>query len=458
MKVTAIFDIGKTNKKFFLFDEDYQQVYKAYRRFEGVEDEDGYPSDNLKAIQNWMKELFDEILASKKYKVRAINFSTYGASLVHLGKEGKPLTPFYNYTKPMPPEIMRDFYGKYGDQAIIAMETGSPASGMLNSGFQLYWLKYSKPEIFNQIRYSLHFPQYLSYLFTGIPVSDYTSIGCHTSLWNYEEADYHDWVYEEEIDKILPPIVPTETSINMEYGGKHIRIGIGIHDSSASLLPYLKCDPHPFLLISTGTWSISLNPYSTELLDREALANDCLNYMRIDGKPVKASRLFLGNEYKVQVDKLLRHFKLDYGYHKKVRFDEKLYYQQRENYRHRFHFESIDLRSDQPPQTEIESFENFEQAFHQLMLELMELQVESAWRAIGETPIQKLYIDGGFTDNDMYVKLLSYHFNNYKLRTTQSPLGSALGAAMVISNQKVDPKFLKKHYGLKKHVPLILDV
>lgn len=457
MKVTAIFDIGKTNKKFFLFDENYQQVYKAYSRFDEIEDDDGDPADDLFSIQTWMKELFSQILRSEKYKIRAINFSTYGASFVHIGKDGKPLTPLYNYIKPMPPEIMEDFYAKYGDPMKIAKETGSPPSGMLNSGFQLYWLKYAKPEIFRKIRYSLHLPQYLSYLFTGIPVSDYTSIGCHTSLWNYEEGDYHDWVYEEGIDKILPPIVPTETSLNTEYEGRKMKIGVGIHDSSAALLPYLRCDPRPFLLISTGTWSITLNPYSTEILDRQDLEKDCLNYMRVDGYPVKASRLFLGNEYKLQVEKLLSHFGLDYGYHRKVTFDEKLYYQLRQDYRHRFHFESIQQPREQPERTEIEFFRNFEHAFHQLMLELMELQTEAVQRAIGETPIQKIYIDGGFTDNDMYVKLLSYHFKNYKLRTTQAPLGSALGAAMVIARQKVSPKFLKKHYGLKKHAPLILD-
>ena len=59
MKVTAIFDIGKTNKKFFLFDEDYQQIYKAYNRFPEIQDEDGYPTENLPAIQSWMKDLFN---------------------------------------------------------------------------------------------------------------------------------------------------------------------------------------------------------------------------------------------------------------------------------------------------------------------------------------------------------------------------------------------------------------
>ena len=114
---------------------------------------------------------------------------------------------------------------------------------------QLYWLKNTKPEVFKKIRYSLHLPQYLSFVFTGIPLSEYTSIGCHTSLWDFEKRDYHDWVYAEKLDQILPPIVSTETSINMNYNGKRIKIGVGIHDSSAALLPYVRSLKKQFILI-----------------------------------------------------------------------------------------------------------------------------------------------------------------------------------------------------------------
>ena len=37
-KVTAVFDIGKTNKKFFLFDKDFKEVYKEYTSFKEIED------------------------------------------------------------------------------------------------------------------------------------------------------------------------------------------------------------------------------------------------------------------------------------------------------------------------------------------------------------------------------------------------------------------------------------
>ena len=48
-KVTAVFDIGKTNKKIFLFNEDFQQVHKEYIHFDEIIDEDGFPTENLPA-------------------------------------------------------------------------------------------------------------------------------------------------------------------------------------------------------------------------------------------------------------------------------------------------------------------------------------------------------------------------------------------------------------------------
>jgi glycerol kinase len=64
-------------------------------------------------------------------------------------------------------------------------------------------------------------------------------------------------------------------------------------------------------------------------------------------------------------------------------------------------------------------------------------------------------VDGGFSDNEVYIQLLSQYLSNMKLSTTDSSLGSALGAAIVISDITLEPKFLKKNYACKKHISLI---
>ena len=114
-KVTAVFDIGKTNKKFFLFDSKYREVSKEYIQFDEIVDEDGFPTEDLQALQKWIESLFTAVLTSDKYIVEAVNFSTYGASFVHLDKHGKVLTPLYNYLKPLPQEIIDEFDQTYGD-------------------------------------------------------------------------------------------------------------------------------------------------------------------------------------------------------------------------------------------------------------------------------------------------------------------------------------------------------
>ncbi len=457
VKVNAVFDIGKTNKKFFLFDDDYNEVHRQYVNLPLTADEDGFETEDLEALRKWMKDTFDTILESPEFDVKTLNFSSYGASLVHLDYKGKPLTPLYNYTKDMPEDVMNRFYKNYGDALTIAAKTASPPSGMLNSGLQLYWIKQTKPEVFAKIKYSLHLPQYLSYLFTGIPVSEYTSIGCHTSLWDYDADDYHEWVHAEGLDKILPPIVPTSASINTTYKDKKIKIGVGIHDSSSALLPYILSKKKPFLLLSTGTWSIALNPYNSESLTNQDIENNSLNYLRIDGKRVKASRFFMGNEYRLQVEKLTEYYKKEYGYHREVQFDQDMYLKLMEKPAMYFKFEGISLQR-LPQETELEPFDTFEEAYHQLMIELMELQIDTINNAIGNSAIKTIYIDGGFTDNDVFMKLMSHHFSSFKVLSTQSPLGSALGAAMVISDKQVTSKFLKENYRMKKLVPLFFDV
>ncbi|GLR18979.1 FGGY-family carbohydrate kinase [Portibacter lacus] len=448
-KVTAIFDIGKTNKKFFLFDQRYQEVYRDYITFPEIVDEDGHPTDNLAAITEWIKSMFEQIKDSQKFDIKAINFSTYGASLVHLDRNGEPIAPLYNYTKEFPEDLKEQFFAKYGPEEKFELETASPYSGFLNSGLQLYWLKYTKPEVFQKIKFSLHLPQYISYLFTDIPLSDYTSLGCHTGLWDFSKKDYHRWVYEEEIDRLLPPLVTADTSLNTNYFGRQFKIGVGIHDSSSAMLPYIMSQKSKFTLLSTGTWSVALTPGNDEPFSKADLAVDSLNYMRIDGKPVRASRLFLGNEYKVQVQKLSAYFNKEYGYHRDVKFDDALYDQLTKKNKRQFHFESIPNFST-IESTNYQSMVSFEEGFHQLMIELMEHQLIALSAAIGSKEIKKLFVDGGFADNDIFINLLSMHYPELKIRTTKSPLGSALGAAMVISDKEIPGKFLKKHYKLKK--------
>lgn len=456
--MTAIFDIGKTNKKFFLFDEQHREVHRAYTRLDEIQDEDGFPCEDLEQLCAWMKNTFREAQEKPGVHITRLNFSTYGASFVHLDASGQPVAPLYNYLKPYPEDLREAFFEKYGPADQWSAETASPVMGMLNSGLQLFWLKYRRPKTFSRIHRSLHFPQYCASLFTGEFRSEYTSIGCHTGMWHFEKNDYHPWIYAEKIDRLLPPIQDAVSVTAVEIGDTTVQVGTGIHDSSAALLPYIAANTEPFLLISTGTWSITLNPFSQDALQVDDLERDCLNYLRVDGLPVRAARLFLGNEYKIWATRLAQYFKQAYEKHRYVQPDPEIFQQLKRLRQPVFRWESLAKGLPDSPgsATDLSIFTSYEEAYHQLIRELVDRQVEAIELALGSTRVRKIYIDGGFIDNALFIQLLAGSLPGVELITTNSPLGSALGAALAVHHQVVSPDFLSENFSLQTQVALQL--
>ena len=103
--VIAIYDIGKTNKKIILFNEDFKIVSEIEEKFAEIHDDDGFECDDIEHIERWIKESLTGLVHSDKYELKAVNFTTYGATLVYLDENGKRLTPVYNYLKPIDEKI-----------------------------------------------------------------------------------------------------------------------------------------------------------------------------------------------------------------------------------------------------------------------------------------------------------------------------------------------------------------
>lgn len=412
MNVIAVFDVGKTNKKLFLFDEQYRIVMEQSVPLPSVKDEDGDECEDLTALTEWVRVSVARLTARGDIRLRAVNFSAYGASLVHIGMDGKPVAPLYNYLKPYPEALKRRFYATYGGEIALSMATSSPVLGSLNSGMQLYRIKHERPELFDRIRYSLHLPQYLSYLLTGMAVSEITSIGCHTNLWNFQRRNYHEWVYREGVIEKLAPIVPSWSV--METGG--LMAGVGVHDSSAALIPYLQRFREPWLLISTGTWCISLNPFNDSPLTAGELQQDCLCYISYEGLPMKASRLFAGYEHERQVQRLAAHFHCAPAAAATVRFDP----------------DCIAALRERGANGDLADFERFEEAYHRLVLDIVDQQVRSTSLVLHDTDVRRIFVDGGFGKNEVYMHLLSRAFPDLKVYASTVPQATALGAALAI--------------------------
>jgi len=410
--VIAIFDVGKTNKKILLFDEHYKIVHEENVQLKETKDEDGFTCEDIGALTAWIKSVFDKITKDERFDVNAVNFSGHGASFVYLDADNNVCAPLYNYLNPYPQKLQKQFYKKYGGENFFSKQTASPVLGNLNSGMQLYLLKYEKPEIFKKIKTALHLPQYLSYVLTDKISADITSIGCHTNLWNFAENEYHDWIKEEDLENIFAPLFPCDTTTTFEFNNKKIIAGYGLHDSSAALIPYLHSFQEPFVLISTGTWCISLNPFNNSPLTEYELNNDCLCYLSYDGKPVKASRLFAGYEHEKKTKLLSAKFKKPIDYFTTISYDEKFF-----------------------GKKSAAGFSNYEEAYHHLISEIILQQVKSTNLVLSNTHVKKIFVDGGFSKNEIYMQLLANAYPDIEIYATSVSQATALGAALVIHNK-----------------------
>jgi sugar (pentulose or hexulose) kinase len=452
--VIAIFDIGKTNKKLFLFTESYEIAFEKAAHFEETVDEDGDPCEDIQSLKLFIHEGLRSVLDSKDFKIRAINCTSYGASFVYLDEEGNNIGPLYNYLKPYPPDLQKQFYDAYGGEKLFSFQTASPVLGNLNSGMQLYRLKYQKPDFFNRIKYALHLPQYLSYLLSGKTFSEITSIGCHTNLWHFQNNDYHHWVKREGIAEKFPPIVPSDMVILPAGSGYSHSIGIGLHDSSAALIPYLVSFNDPFVLISTGTWAISLNPFNQTPLTKEELECDCLCYMQYMGTPVKASRLFAGHDHDVHIERIASHFNQSKERYYHIDFDQDIL-SRIDTTRQQADIRSI-ISSLRFATRELSDFSSDVEAYHQLLFDLVVQQYASTQLIIRGTSVKRIFVDGGFGNNPVYMNLLAAFFPHMQVFASSIPQATAIGTALAIHEAWNAEPFPANIIELKRFAPKVV--
>jgi sugar (pentulose or hexulose) kinase len=406
--VIAVFDIGKTNKKVFLWSTTFEIVFEKQQTFDEIVDEDGFACEDLAALQQWIVSTFSELCQMPEFELIGLNFSAYGASFVYVNGAGDPVAPLYNYLKPVSTPFP---YMDFGGENEFARKTASPILGNLNSGLQVYESTF-RP-FWSEVFKALHFPNYLASLFTGRLVSEITSIGCHTALWDFDAGQYHPWV-----SKIEDKLAPISTESSLEIDGIHY--GLGLHDSSAALVPYLRCISEDFVLLSTGTWCIAMHPFNESPLHADELANDVLCYLQPNGKPVKASRLFGGHFHVEQVARMEKHFG---GSFKDLKFSNRVFSLFGAN---SSIFESAFASRD------LNDFPDLASAYDQFMVDLVGQQIFSLNLLLQDAPVKQLLVDGGFSKNEWYMRLLARAFPELEVYAAEVAQASALGAALMV--------------------------
>ena len=232
--------------------------------------------------------------------IDAISVTTHGACAALLDQRGDLAAPILDYEFAGPDE----FAQQYDAIRPPFSETGSPRlAGGLNIGAQLHWQFKTDPCLKDRTHQIVTYPQFWGAKLTGVTAMDISSLGCHTDLWNPYEGRFSTLVSTLGIaDKLAPvrkpfDIMGTVLPSIAERTGLPLDTPVycGIHDSNASLLPYVIEEVAPFSVISTGTWvvvmsvggkSVQLDPNLDTLMNVTAL-----------GDPAPSARFMGGREH-----------------------------------------------------------------------------------------------------------------------------------------------------------------
>lgn len=88
MDVIAIFDVGRSSKRFLLYDYGLNIVHQEEKLFAEIHDGKGIPCDNVTAITEWMKARLNDVIRTGDYEIRGLNFTGAAACLIHLDEAG----------------------------------------------------------------------------------------------------------------------------------------------------------------------------------------------------------------------------------------------------------------------------------------------------------------------------------------------------------------------------------
>lgn len=294
--VTAVLDVGKTNKKVLLYDREFNLVDDRRINLDAEPGDDGIEYEQTGPLFDWVCSSLNDL--SRDFSICSLSITTHGATLAVLDGDGRLVHPVLSYLSPAGERVENEFNERFGPPEEIHAETCTPPFGFANAAKQLFFLKKFFPNDWEKAETLLFFPQYLGFLFTGQTAADPTYLGCHTYLWLPEKNGPSTIARELGADRMLPTRIASPWEklgvISPEIAercglGKNVPVTIGIHDSNASLLPYLAKDFGSFTLNSTGTWCVAMTPSSGFDFEEDELGTKTFYNLSAFGQPVKTS-------------------------------------------------------------------------------------------------------------------------------------------------------------------------
>ena len=448
----AVLDIGKTNKKVALYDDEMRPLAVRRRRIDTIS-RDGLDIEDVETAEGWFLDQLREL--SAEYAVRGIAISAHGASLVCIDSDGTLSVPPAAYTNEVEEGVHEGFWAAMGDPRDVQRRTATAeVKPLINPGKLLWYLKESRPEEFQRTRHILFYPQYFGYRLTGRIAADITYAGCHGYLWDFGRSDWSEVVDKLGVRGMLPgrpglpadelgPISPRIAEITGL--SPDTRVTLGIHDSNSSLIPYLITQDRDFVLNSTGTWCVAMHPVEDVRFEDDELGKMVFYNLSYEGKPIKTSILMGGLEYAFYTEMLMARHKRGYvpGYNPGV-------YSTILARPRTFILPSVVPGSGQFPDSPArvlddgvwysaadiadgrrwpEAFENYRAGFALVNLSVA-IQTTAALRRVGLVPGTEVFIEGGFRSNGSYAALLGALMPDNPLFLTSLDEAACFGAAL----------------------------
>ena len=296
-QAVAVLDIGKTNVKLALFDDGRLLWEKSAPN--RIRPGPPYPHEDVECAWDFFLDALRE--AARRHQISAIVPTAHGAAGALIG-ERELAAPVMDYEF-AGVEVIEPDYAGLRPPFSESLSPKLPAG--LNLGRQLAYQKWRCPDLFLKARHFVGYPQYWTWRLSGVAVSEITSLGAHTDLWVPKRGQVSSLVKALGVDRLLPPLRrafdplgPITPQIATATGlAPETQVICGIHDSNASLLPYLVSRLAPFTVLSTGTWVILMCVGLS--LDHLDPRDDTLANVDALGRPTACGRFMGGREYAV---------------------------------------------------------------------------------------------------------------------------------------------------------------
>lgn len=305
-ELTLVIDIGKSHAKLLMVDDAGTVVERHGRNNASVMSPLGYPALDVHGLEAWMAQTLSASTHTRHCS--KVITSTHGAALVALGDEGLAWEPMdYEHDALAASPLLEQAFTDASDPFDLSLSPALPAG--LNAARQLFAVQHLYPQAWQGTRCVLPYPQYWAWLLCGVRASEYSSLGCHTHLWQPQLQDYSDLARAQGWVALFPPMQaawatlgPVLPHIVKRWGlPEHCGVLAGVHDSNACLARYLNASSEAaaqaarLTVVSSGTWTVLMAPgASTTALQAE---RDMLANVDVLGRATPTARFMGGREF-----------------------------------------------------------------------------------------------------------------------------------------------------------------